>query len=127
MVPKVMVSPTKVMSNTSCWNTSSMPIRDDDSDDDDEDDCGEGCWSDDGEGDSVEEDDDDDDSADDDDDDVVDDEDDDDGDDVGVGCLRLVIICTALLLDDPPSWITHSSRSGTTKVDKMHTPTKTGA
>ena len=112
MVPKVMVSPTKVMSNTSCWNTSSMPIRDDDSDDDeDDDDCGEGCWSDDGEGDSVEE----------------DDEDDGDDKDVGVGCLSLVIICTALLLDDPPSWITHSSRSGTTKVDKMHTPTKTGA
>ena len=111
MVPKVMVSPTKVMSNTSCWNTSSMPIRDDDSDDDEDDDgddCGEGCWSDDGEGDSVE-------------------EDDDEDDDVGVGCLSLVIICTALLLDDPPSWITHSSRSGTMKVDKMHTPTKTGA
>ena len=48
IVPKVMISPTNVMSNTSCWNTSSMPIKDDDPDDDEDDDpdgddCGEGC------------------------------------------------------------------------------------
>ena len=46
MVPKVMISPTNVMSNTSCWNTSSMPTKDDDYDEDDDegdDDCGEGC------------------------------------------------------------------------------------
>ena len=30
MVPKVVISPNRVRSNTSSWNTSSMPIRDDD-------------------------------------------------------------------------------------------------